>query len=95
MHIISQKALREFAAAHPDARPGLDHWYQIMHKGAFHSLAEIRQVLPSTDMVGTYYVFNIGGNTARLIAAIHFNRQRIFIRAILTHAEYDKDKWKG
>ena len=95
MHIISQKALREFSAKHPEARAGLEHWYQIMHKGTFQNLAEIRQVLPSTDLVGTYCVFNIGGNTARLIAAIHFNRQRLFIRAILTHAEYDKDKWKG
>jgi mRNA interferase HigB len=91
MHIISQKALREFAAIHPDAHPGLDHWYQVMRKGTFHNLAEIRRVLLSTDMVGAYYVFNIGSNTARLIAAIHFNRQRLFIRAILTHAEYDKD----
>jgi len=39
-------------------------------------------------------VFNIGGNAARLIAAIHYNRKRIYIRAILTHEEYDDGRWK-
>jgi len=39
-------------------------------------------------------VFNIGGNKARLIAAIHYNRGKVYIRAVLTHAEYDKNKWK-
>lgn len=39
-------------------------------------------------------VFNIGGNKYRLIAAIHFNRQIIFVLRFLTHAEYDKNIWK-
>jgi len=39
-------------------------------------------------------VFNIGGNKARLIAAIHYNTQKLYIRAVLTHTEYDKNKWK-
>ena len=40
------------------------------------------------------YVFNIGGNKYRLIAAIHFNTQRLFVRQILTHSEYDTERWK-
>jgi mRNA interferase HigB len=39
-------------------------------------------------------VFNIGGNKARLIAALHYNRQKVYVRAVLTHAEYDEEKWK-
>jgi len=39
-------------------------------------------------------VFNIGGNKARLIAAIHYNRRKVYIRAVLTHHEYDRGKWK-
>ncbi len=38
--------------------------------------------------------FNIGGNKYRPIAAIHFDRGRLFIRHVLTHAEYDEGKWK-
>jgi mRNA interferase HigB len=39
-------------------------------------------------------VFNIGGNKYRLIAAIHFNRQKVYIRHVLTHPEYDRGRWK-
>jgi mRNA interferase HigB len=39
-------------------------------------------------------VFNIGGNKVRLIAAIHYNRRKVYVRAILTHNEYDEGKWK-
>lgn len=46
------------------------------------------------DKVGRHIVFDIGGNKFRLIAICHFNRGRIYIRHVLTHAEYDQDKWK-
>jgi hypothetical protein len=51
-------------------------------------------LLPHADQVGGLTVFNIGGNKARLIAAIHYNRRKVYIRAVLTHAEYDAGKWK-
>ena len=51
-------------------------------------------LFPSADQVGKLTVFNIGGNTALLIAAIHYNRQKLYIRAVLTHEEYDEGKWK-
>jgi mRNA interferase HigB len=53
----------------------------------FTSFADLRTLFPSADQVGNLTVFNIGGNKARLIAAIHYNRHRIYIRAVLTHAE--------
>jgi mRNA interferase HigB len=46
------------------------------------------------EFASKYPEFNIGGNKVRLIAAIHYNRNRIYIRAALTHAEYDEGKWK-
>jgi mRNA interferase HigB len=48
----------------------------------------------SADQVGKFTVFNIGGNKVRLIAAIHYNRKKVYIRAVLTHEEYDENKWK-
>jgi mRNA interferase HigB len=94
MHIITRKRLNEYAALHPNATAGLQHWYRIMKAGSFTTFAELRTVFPSADQVGKLTVFNIGGNTARLIAAVHYNRQRIYIRAVLTHEEYDEGKWK-
>lgn len=55
---------------------------------------ELRRVSPHADLVGSLVVFNIGGNKVRLIAAIHFNRGKIYIREILTHSEYDRGDWK-
>lgn len=94
MHIITRKRLNEFVAKHPTARPGLVHWYQILKSANVGSFAELRALFPSADQVESLTVFNIGGNTARLIAAVHYNRQKVYIRAILTHADYDKGTWK-
>ena len=48
----------------------------------------------SADQVGKMTVFNIGGNKIRLIAAIHYNRKKVYVRAVLTHGDYDLGKWK-
>lgn len=94
MHIITRKRLNEFAARYPNARSALAHWYGVLAPASVHSFAELRLLFPSADQVGKLIVFNIGGNTARLIAAIHYNRQKVYIRAVLTHDEYDDGKWK-
>ena len=94
MHIISRKKLNEFAERYPESKSALKEWYQRMKTGQFKSIAELRTIFPSADQVGKLTVFNIGGNKIRLIAAIHYNRQKIYIREVLTHAEYNKNKWK-
>ncbi len=94
MHVITRKRLNDFATVHPDVKSGLQHWYRLMRTGTFQSFAELRATFPNADQVGRLTVFNIGGNKARLIAAIHYNRQKVYIRAVLTHEEYDGGKWK-
>jgi mRNA interferase HigB len=93
MHIITRKRLNAFAANHPPAKPGLVHWYRILKPATVCSFVELRTLFPSADQVGKLTVFNIGGNTARLIAAVHYNRQKMYIRAVLTHEEYDTGTW--
>jgi mRNA interferase HigB len=94
MHVITRKRLNEFADKHSNARSGLVHWYRTIKPARIQTFAELRSYFPSADQVGGLTVFNIGGNTARLIAAIHYNRQKVYVRAILTHDEYDLGKWK-
>jgi mRNA interferase HigB len=94
MHIITRRRLNDFAASHPDVKPSLQYWYKVMKAGKFQSFVELRTVFPAADQVGILTVFNIGGNKARLIAAVHYNRQKIYIRAIMLHAEYDEGKWR-
>ena len=58
----------------------------------------LKRTFASVDLVPVkgrdFYVFDIGGNMYRLIAAIHFNSQRLFVRHILTHSDYDTERWK-
>jgi mRNA interferase HigB len=84
----------EFARTHPDARTPLNVWFTIVRKTDYTSFANLRVTFPSADQVDRFTVFNIGGNKFRLIAAIHYNRKKIYIRQVLTHAEYDRGAWR-
>ncbi len=94
MHIISRKRLNEFAGKHPSKESGLAHWYSVLKKNNFENFVELRRAFPHADQVDGLTVFNICGNKVRLVAAIHYNRRKVYVRAVLTHAEYDTDKWK-
>ena len=94
MHIISHKALRLFWRVHPDSKQALSRWYKIINNGKFRSFNELRITFPSADKVDDLIIFNIGGNKYRLIASVHFNRDKVYIRHVLTHSEYDKQGWK-
>lgn len=91
MHVITQKRVKEAQAQHKDAATALDGWYRIVKSNTFQNFAQLREVFPSVDKVKDKYVFNIGGNKLRLIANINFERNKIFIRCILTHKDYDKE----
>lgn len=95
MGVISRRALREFGERHSNAKSGLLLWYQRISKDEFTNFSELRQIFSSADVVGNFVVFNIGGNNYRLIAYIDYETQMLFVRAILTHAEYDRENWKN
>ena len=59
------------------------------------NLAELKRTFSTADQVARLTVFNVGGNNYRLIARVEFERQEVYIRAVLTHAEYDKGSWKN
>jgi mRNA interferase HigB len=86
--------LVDFWQKHPESKEALTRWHRIVERSTFTSFAELRQAFPSADMVGRYTVFNIGGNKVRLIASIHYDRSKVYVRHVLTHQEYDLGKWK-
>ena len=92
MRLVSNKALVNFAADHREADLPLQIWRKIVESRSFSSFAELKRTFNAVDKVGDYCVFDIGGNKFRLVTAIHFNRQMVFIRHVFTHKEYDK--WK-
>ena len=99
MRIIRETALRDFAAGHAEAAPGLEVWRQVMRRETFRHFADLRRCFRSADQVRVaservVVVFNIHGNAYRLICAIHYNTAKVFLLRFLTHAKYDKDRWK-
>ena len=99
VRVISLKRLREFWQRHPDAETPLRQWYKLAIHARWQSLQQLRADLPQADGVTnsrgeTLTVFNIGGNKYRLIARIRYDYELINIRDVLTHAEYDRGKWK-
>ena len=94
MHVISFKILREYAENHADCREALNNWYKVAVKAKWSKLVEVQQVFPKAEAVSNFTVFNIKGNKYRLIVSIDYEGQLIYIKYILTHAEYDQENWK-
>ena len=88
------RRLREFWENHTSAKKPLQAWYAHVKQSQWHNLAEVQQDFPSADQVQRLTIFNIGGNNYRLIVRIEYGQQKVYIRSILTHAEYDKGRWK-
>ena len=94
MHVISRKKLKEAALRQPELEPALDAWFRIAKKAQWQSLADIRKTFASADSVEKWTIFNVKGNKYRLVVEINYRFRRIYIRHVLTHAQYDQEKWK-
>jgi mRNA interferase HigB len=94
MHVIAKPVLVQFWTKYTDSRVSLMAWHRIVLHREFSSFNDLRKALASADQVNGLTVFNIVGNKHRLIAAIHYNSNKVYIRNVLTRAEYDLGKWK-
>lgn len=91
MRIISRSTLRDFWESHPDAEGALKTWYYDASHADWKSPTDVKAVYSSASIIANNrVVFNIKGNTYRLIVAIRYDIGIIFVRFIGTHAEYDK-----
>jgi mRNA interferase HigB len=98
MRIITYRRLIEAAKQYAELRPKVTFWYAVARHAKWTNLAVTRSTFPHADQVTvrsgkTVTVFNLG-NAYRLITAIHYNGERIYILKVLTHAEYDEGSWK-
>jgi mRNA interferase HigB len=92
LHVISRRRLKEAASRHADLEGPLDIWFRIAKKATWTSLSDIRKTFSSADAIGKWTVFK--GNQYRLITEMNYTGGRIYIRHVLTHAEYDRGGWK-
>ena len=92
MRVGSQKRIWEAKERYKESASALDAWYRIAKASTFENFAQLKATFPSVDKVGDQYVFDVGGNKLRIIAKVEFRQGKIFIRQVLTHAEYSKVK---
>ncbi|MEP7149675.1 MAG: type II toxin-antitoxin system HigB family toxin [Acidobacteriota bacterium] len=95
MRIISRKMIREYGARNPAAKKPLDEWFRRLKATAAKNFPELKLTFPTVDQVGTCTVFNVGGSKYRVIAKIVYRFQTVYLRSVMSHKEYDKDKWKS
>lgn len=95
MHVITKARLTHFWLKYPDSQSSLRAWYKRVRLAKWQNFNDLRAVFSSADNVQNLIVFNIGGNKYRLIALVDYRYQKVFIRAVLTHSEYDKESWKN
>ncbi len=91
MRIFIKKRLQKFWEEHPDAKNSLDAWYRDAQQADWKRPSDIKAIYGNASILSdNRVVFNIKGNDYRLIVKIHYNRQRVYIRFVGTHSEYDK-----
>jgi mRNA interferase HigB len=99
MNVIKRKTLEMFWNEHNRARAPLLVWFKITRKARWRHFQDTKATFGSADAVKvasgkTATVFDIGGNNVRIITLIDYRRQAVLVRFVLTHPEYDKNKWR-
>lgn len=95
MRIISNSSLRLFATENPRSDAALQGWRRVIEKNRFGNWAELKAAFNTVDKVGDLAVFDVGGNKYRLIAYIRFEKQIVYLKAVLHHRDDDKGAWKA
>lgn len=90
---MSKSGLKRMIRQHRQAESELLAWYKAARNAVWNSLADVRSVFPTADLVGRVLIFNILHNELRLIAVAAFGYQRLYLKAWLTHKQYDRKEW--
>ena len=93
VNVISKRGLMLEAKKHRETFPALENLYRTARKAKWHGLHDVRQQFPSADQVGSVLIFNVLGGNYRLITTVNYSRQHLFVKALLTHQEYDRKEW--
>jgi mRNA interferase HigB len=89
MRVIAKSTLREFWERFPDAEEALLAWFRVVEKEEWDSPADVKKKYRSASIVGERVVFNIKGNTYRLVVWINYPFKVVYVRFVGTHKEYD------
>ena len=93
MHVISKRPFKDAAMAYPNQRQAIDDLYRRLRASQFQTPDDMRRLFPSLDnfkFKSKWWVLDVGGNHLRVIAFIQFVNNRIYVKHIVNHADYDK-----
>jgi mRNA interferase HigB len=93
VNVIAKLHLKKLIAKHPQVEDELLAWHKIARAADWASLPDVRRNFPSADLVGMVLIFDISGNRLRLITVASWRSKRIYVKALLTHKEYDRKEW--
>ncbi len=99
MRVIKRPTLIGYGDINPDAKDALTDWFITASTAEWRNLTEVRRDYSHADPARVasgkiVTIFNIRGNHYRLVTAIHYNTQRVFILRFMTHAQYSRNRWK-
>jgi mRNA interferase HigB len=94
MRVIFKGPIREFWERRPESKPALEEWFRKVSQLAAASFPELRRTFGSADYVDGYTLFDVGGNKYRIATVIHYDKQRLYVRQVMTHSEYDGNDWR-
>jgi len=94
MRVFSEKRIWDSKEKWPKAATALDQWYRLVKQNSPCDFAAMKSLFSATDKVGDLHVFDIGGNKLRLIAHVRYRSQKLYIKHVLDHREYDRGKWR-
>jgi mRNA interferase HigB len=94
VRVLSRSKIRDAVREHPEWEASLSVWYAVARHADWAHFPDVKQSWSNSDKVGACVVFDISHSKCRLIAWISYRSKKVFIRHILSHAEYDKEGWK-
>lgn len=93
--LIGKDKIEDFKKNHSTSRNALDKWIKLIEGADFNNPQDIKNLFGvNVDFVGSQTVFDVGGNKVRAITKIEFGIKIVLVTHVLTHKEYDKEKWK-
>lgn len=94
MEILNSRAFNQFIKEHPDAEAPLKDWITKTRAAKWENNADVQRTFNSANHLGDQkFIFNIGGNSFRMAAMVWIESERVYVLKLMTHAEYDKEKF--
>ena len=94
MRVVSRKQIDDFIRKHPDAKSSLESWYHETMAASWITSMDIKKRYSSASFLkDNYVIFNIKGNSYRLVIKVSFKNSVVFIKWMGTHAEYNKNSF--